>query len=90
MFSQTQNLTKVQPFFYSVMMWWRNIFLTQYSKKNVYALFCGNFGTYAVNKVSGIIIKTAEDLKIADLLMRSMNLLKNDYYIEYDELTNDK
>jgi len=89
LFSQTQDLIEVQPFVYSVMMWRRDIFLTEYSQKD-YALFCGNFGTYAVNKVSGIIIKTAEDLKIADLLMRSMNLLKNDYYIEYDELINDK
>jgi len=43
---------------------------------------------YPVGKLSGIIIKNADDLKLADMLMRSMSA-ENDnknYKVEYDEL----
>jgi len=86
-FAQTQDLSPVQPFVYSVMMWRRNKFLSEFSKKGS-ALFCGDFGVYPVGKLSGIIIKNADDLKLADILMRSMSA-ENDninYKIEYDEL----
>ena len=80
-------MSPVQPFVYSVMMWRRNKFLSEFSKKGS-ALFCGDFGVYPVGKLSGIIIKNADDLKLADILMRSMSA-ENDninYKIEYDEL----
>jgi CMP-N-acetylneuraminic acid synthetase len=87
LFAQTQDLSPVQPFVYSIMMWRRDIFLSEYSQKG-HALFCGNFGTYSVDKISGIIIKTADDLKMADLLMQSIGLLKTDYSLKYDNLVN--
>ena len=88
-FSQTQDLIKVHPFVYSIMMWRKKPFLTDFSNKG-HALFCGKFKTYPVSKTSGIIIKTAEDLKLADLMMRSINNLKLDYLVEYDDLVKNK
>jgi len=88
-FAQTQDLNPVQPFVYSLMMWKREPFLSDFSNKG-FSLFCGKFETYRVKKSSGIIIKTAEDLKLADLLMQSMNSEKYDYSLEYDELVNDE
>lgn len=86
-FSQTQDLVPVQPFVYSVMMWRRDKFLLEFSQKGS-ALFCGNFGVYPVNKLSGIIIKNTDDLKLADLLMRSMSTESSskNYKVGYDEL----
>ena len=85
LFSQTQNLTPVQPFVYSVMMWRSDKFLLDFSQKGS-ALFCGNFDVYSVSKLSGMIIKTAEDLKLADMLMRSISSKDTDYVIQYDNL----
>ena len=89
LFAQTQDLIKVQPFVYSIMMWQRETFLSEFTNKG-HALFCGRFETYPVQKISGIIIKTAEDLKLADLLMRSINLTETGYSVEYDELVNNE
>jgi len=87
LFAQTQDLQPVMPFVYSIMVWRKEAFLKEFSKKG-HALFCGRFKTYSVAKITGIMIKNAQDLKLADLLMRSMNNLKFDYSIEYDELLN--
>ena len=85
LFAQTQDLLPVQPFVYSIMMWRRDIFLHEFAKSG-YALFCGNFGVFSVCKLSSSIIKTAEDLKLADLLMHSINNLSSSYKIKYDKL----
>jgi CMP-N-acetylneuraminic acid synthetase len=84
LFAQTQDLLPVQPFVYSIMMWRRATFLEEFTKKG-YALFCGNFGVFSVSKLSNNIIKTAEDLKLADLLMRSINM-SSGYQVKYDNL----
>ena len=88
-FSQTQDLTKIYPFVYSIMMWRKETFLEEFFNKG-HALFCGKFKTYPVSKISGIIIKTADDLKLADLMMRSMNNLKSVNSVEYDVLVNNQ
>jgi CMP-N-acetylneuraminic acid synthetase len=88
-FSQTQDLIKIHPFVYSIMMWRKETFLSEFFNKG-HALFCGKFKTHPVSKASGIIIKTADDLKLADLMMRSMNNLKSDYSVEYDLLVNNQ
>ena len=85
LFAQTQDLSPVQPFVYSLMVWRREAFLSDFTNKG-FSLFCGKFETYPVKKTSGIIIKTVEDLKLADLLMRAMKGEKSDYLLEYDEL----
>jgi CMP-N-acetylneuraminic acid synthetase len=84
-FAQTQDLSPVEPFVYSVMIWRKEKFLSDFENKG-FSLFCGKFDTYPVNKISGIIIKTAEDLKLADLLMQSITNEKSDYSLEYDKL----
>jgi len=89
LFSQTQDLSSVYPFTYSVMMWRKSVFLSEYSQKG-HALFCGNFETLLVSEASRVIVKTRDDLMVADLLMRSFNSLKSEYCLEYDSLIVDK
>ncbi len=80
-FAQTQDLQPVLPFVYSVMMWRCAPFLADMDKQG-YALFCGKFGTFPVNKLSGIIIKTDEDLMIADAIATARKSGK--WTVEYD------
>jgi len=86
-FSQTQDLKPVQPFVYSIMMWKSSVFLDEY-QKNKHALFCGKFGTFAVDKMTGLIIKTKEDLVIIDSILKNKELFSKD--IEYDKISHDK
>jgi len=88
LFAQTQDLEPVQSFVYSVMIWRSKKFIEEY-EKNGQAFFCGSFGVYPVDKLTGIIIKTAEDLKIADFIMRSMDKNEN-YKVQYDDIVNIK
>jgi len=82
-FALTQELIPVQTFAYSIMVWRKAPFLDNIKKKG-FALFCGKFGIYPVSKLSVHIIKTEEDLRIADRLMRSNN---DDETINYDSVT---
>ena len=84
-FSQTQDLTPVQPFVYSIMMWRASTFIVEY-EENGHALFCGKFGTYAVNKITGLIVKNSEDLMIVDGILRNKDLFSDT--IEYDKIVN--
>jgi CMP-N-acetylneuraminic acid synthetase len=85
LFAQTQDLTPVNPFVYSVMMWRRSAFIKEYNEKG-HALFCGSFGTYPVSKLTSLIIKDESDLMMADYLMRSRNMDNGAYELRYDEL----
>jgi CMP-N-acetylneuraminic acid synthetase len=82
-FAQTQDLTPVQPFVYSVMVWRVEAF-RKAMKENGYAFFCGKVGTYTVSKLSAIIVKTEMDLKIVDNIQRSIEA-KN-MQADYDQL----
>lgn len=68
LFAQTQDLIPVQPFVYSVMMWRKEIFKKTFEKKGA-AFFCGKVGYYPVEKLSTIIIKTAQDLRLANFIL---------------------
>lgn len=83
-FAQTQDLKPVQPFVYSIMMWRNKIFIDTFERKG-YALFCGKVGYYPVSKETAIIIKTEEDLMLADSIMRKRNSSSN-HELKYDEL----
>jgi CMP-N-acetylneuraminic acid synthetase len=83
-FAQTQDLIPVQSFVYSVMMWRSKSFMQDYKNKG-YGIFCGNFGTYPVGKLTEIIIKDQNDLMLADLLMRSIRKNQDKYEIKYDK-----
>ncbi|MDR4508754.1 MAG: hypothetical protein MRJ65_11065 [Candidatus Brocadiaceae bacterium] len=80
-FAQTQDLKSVQPFVYSIMMWRTKTFIELYEKQG-YAFFCGRVGYYPVSKETSIIIKTKEDLILADCMMKA----KEKYEVKYDKI----
>ena len=82
-FAKTQDLTPVQAFVYSVMMWRTEVFRRTFEKKGR-ALFCGKVGFYPVNKLSSIIIKKEEDLMLADFLLQTL-ARKGKYKVKYDK-----
>ncbi len=82
-FERTQDLIPVESFVYSLMIWRRTVFLESYAKYG-HALFCGKFGTYAVDKLSSFIVKTEEDLNIVSALMKSKNSSQE---LNYDVLS---
>jgi CMP-N-acetylneuraminic acid synthetase len=82
-FAKTQDLVPVQSFVYSIMMWRCRPFMENYREKG-YALMSGKMGYYAVSKQSGIIIKTDEDLMMAESLIKAKT--GGSYQIKYDEL----
>ena len=86
-FAQTQDLEPVQPFVYSIMMWKNRTFMDAYEKHG-HALFCGKVGYYPVSKKSTLIVKTEEDLLLADFIMRAENKKKKQR-VEYDKVIHD-
>lgn len=86
-FAQTQDLEPVQPFVYSIMMWRSRVFMDAYEKRG-HALFCGKVGYYPVSKKSSLIIKTEEDLLLADYIMRAEKQYKGQK-IKYDKIVHD-
>ena len=82
-FAQTQDLTPVRPFVYSVMMWRCATFLADLEKQG-HAFFCGKFDSFAVGKLSSIIVKTEEDLLILDAIARSR--AAGTWSLDYDAL----
>ena len=85
LFAKTQDLIPVQSFVYSVMMWKSSTFTEEYEDKG-YALLSGKIGYYPVSKESAIIIKTEEDLMIAENLLQARNNT-NSYEVKYDSLS---
>jgi len=83
-FAKTQDLTPVQPFVYSVMMWRSQPFMETFRRQG-YALMCGKLGYFPVSKNSSVIIKTDEDLIIAENILKA-TAQGTDYEIQYDVL----
>lgn len=69
-FAQTQDLTPVQCFVYSIMMWRTHTFAAAFDERG-YALLSGRVGYYAVGRESSILIKTEEDLRLAEHVVRT-------------------
>ena len=84
LFAQTQELEPVQAFVYSIMMWRKDVFLKELREKG-HALFCGEFGVYAVDKDSALIIKTKEDINLADMYMQA-KANRSSFTVLYDEV----
>lgn len=84
LFAKTQDLEPVQSFVYSVMMWRTSTFLEAYEKQG-YALLSGKLGYYPVSNRSSFIIKTDEDLMIAESILKATNG-DGGYGVLYDEL----
>lgn len=68
-FAQTQDLPPVQLFVYSVMMWRTATFMRAFEAHG-YALLSGKVGFFPVSKRTALIIKTSEDLQIAEALLQ--------------------
>ncbi len=83
-FAQTQDLIPVQRFVYSVMMWRGCVFREDFEKKGR-AAFSGKIGYFPVSRESAIIIKKPEDLKLAECILKGMELVTSDN-IQYDPL----
>jgi CMP-N-acetylneuraminic acid synthetase len=71
LFAQTQDLLPVELFVYSVMMWRTAPFMAAYAKQG-HAFFVGKVGFYPVDKLSAIIIKREEDLRLAEFVIKTM------------------
>lgn len=84
-FEQTQNLKPIQQMVYSIMMWRTDSFREAMKTKG-HAILHGGIGYYPVSKLSSIIVKTSDDLKMVDSIMTTLN--SNGGEIEYDELAN--
>lgn len=69
-FAQTQDLSPVQLFVYSVMMWCTKTFMAAFEQRG-YALLSGKVGYFPVGKLTGVLVKTAEDLQIAEALLKA-------------------
>ena len=67
-FQQTQKLTPVNEFCYSIMMWTKKTFFKSMQKKR-YAILHGKIGYHKVNNLSGIIVKTKEDIKLLEAII---------------------
>ncbi len=88
LFAQTQDLIPVELFVYSVMMWRTTSFLDAYEKQN-HAFFVGKVGFFPVSKLSALIIKRKEDLKLAEFILKSL-IDGSGGQIEYDPAAGEK
>lgn len=84
LFAKTQDLTPVQSFVYSVMMWRTQTFVEAYEKQG-YALLSGKLGYFPVSKESAVIIKTDEDLMMAESILKARAGGRG-YEVLYDKL----
>ena len=86
-FAQTQDLAPVQLFVYSVMMWRTRTFLQAFAQRG-HALLSGKVGYFPVSKLSAVIVKTPEDLKMAEGLLQ-MGRRGSPSEVQYDPFAND-
>ncbi len=84
LFAQTQDLNSVELFVYSVMMWRTSPFLDTY-KQQQHAFFVGKTGFFPVSKLSSIIVKRKDDLKLAEFILKSLTDGSADQ-VEYDSV----
>ena len=85
-FQKTQDLVPLEVFTYTLMMWNSKSFLKKFRECG-HAIFCGNFGTHPISKLSSLIVKDKEDLQIVDYIMRSNNNIL-DYKVKYHSIVN--
>jgi CMP-N-acetylneuraminic acid synthetase len=67
-FARTQDLPPIELFNYALMAWRRDVFLNTYAGQG-HAFFCGRFGTVPISKVSGLMVKTREDISIIEAML---------------------
>jgi CMP-N-acetylneuraminic acid synthetase len=81
-FAKTQDLKSIQIFVYSLMMWKKKVFTKQY-KKNKSAILCGKTYFYPIKAPSTVIVKTIDDLKLADFIIKSS---AKKFKLKYDKI----
>jgi CMP-N-acetylneuraminic acid synthetase len=86
LFAKTQDLTPVQTFVYSLMMWRYESFLENY-RRDGYALLSGKLGYHTVCRESSIILKYEDDLKMAETLLDSQ--YRTSDTLRYDSVLDD-
>ena len=84
-FALTQDLTPVEAFVYSTMMWRKDAFLDQFSQKG-FALLCGKFGTYPVSKLSSTIVKTEDDYQFVNSIIEASHQKSVYPSVQYDSI----
>ncbi len=84
LFAKTQDLTPAQTFVYSVMIWRTRTFIEAFERDG-YALLSGALGYFPVSKMASVIIKTDEDLLIAESILKSTGQHQS-YEVAYDPL----
>ena len=77
-FFKTQDLSPVQTFVYSLMIWNRKTFLSSYRKYKS-GVLSGKTVFYPLKGSSALMIKKKEDLQIANYMMKSKGLVKTKY-----------
>jgi CMP-N-acetylneuraminic acid synthetase len=65
--TNSQDLKPVKKVSWSITAWRKDMFINSYEKKHC-ATYSGNVGYFSLNKLSSHVIKTQEDLEIADSL----------------------
>lgn len=75
-FARTQDLEPIQRFVYSVMMWRRNGFMTEYERHG-HAILFGRMGFAPVSQLSSLIVKTEEDIRLCEHVLTGMAQGKN-------------
>ena len=65
--TNSQEIEPVQKITWSITGWRREIFLNAYKRKEC-ATYAGNVGFYPISRIAGHIIKTADDLRLAEAL----------------------
>mgnify|MGYP006128723551 FL=1 len=78
-FARTQDLKPVQTFIYSLMMWKRKSFLKQY-KKYRSGIFSGKVILYPIKGLSTVMIKTIDNFKLANFIMKQNKSFKLEYF----------
>ena len=84
-FAKTQDLKKIQIFVYSIMMWRKEKFTKAYKKRKS-AILSGKTFFYPLENSNPIIVKTLDDLKLAEYFIKSKSkkfLLKYDKVLKY-------
>lgn len=80
-FAQTQELIPIQRHVYSIMMWRNKTFLDKYEKDR-HAVLCGRIGYYPISKLSSLIIKKEEDLRLIEYIMAGKKNRK--FHLKHD------
>jgi len=73
-FAKTQDLNPVQHFVYSLMIWRRRTFIETYEQQG-YALLFGKIGFFPVSRLSSIIVKREEDIRLCEYILTGMRAI---------------